>query len=97
MTELGLISLKELLRVFTVSSDIWWCTGALLDLASDSCVKVKVVAVSPPDRDPGDVWGRISMMTTPLAEPSSLSLLVAKISGVSGLILVRVRVDYLVF
>ena len=61
MTELGLISLKELLRVFTVSSDMRWCTGTLLDLASDFCVKVKVVAVSPPDRDPGDVRGRISL------------------------------------
>ena len=31
----------------------------LLDLASDSCIKVKVVAVSLVDRSPGDVRGRI--------------------------------------
>ena len=39
---LGLVSLNEVLRVVTVSSDMRWCTGALLDLASNSCVEVKV-------------------------------------------------------
>ena len=33
----------------------------LLDLASDSCIKVKVVAVSLVDRSPRDVRGRISL------------------------------------
>ena len=45
----------------TVSCDVRWCTGVLLDLASDSCIKVKVVTVSLVDRSPGDVRGRISL------------------------------------
>ena len=39
---LGLVSLNKVLRVVTVSSDMRWCTGALLGLASDLCVRVKV-------------------------------------------------------
>ena len=39
---LRLVSLNEVLRVVTVSNDMRWYTGVLLDLASELCVEVKV-------------------------------------------------------
>ena len=65
----------------TVSGNVLWCTGGLLDLTSDFCMKVKMVAVSLPDRSPGDVRGIISLMSTPSAEPSSLHIVLVEASS----------------